>query len=315
MDENIKISNYGTIKTKKIDWLWKPYIALGKITILQGDPGDGKSTLALLLASIVSSNNNTFGIEGLEIKDDSKVIYQSAEDSLEDTIKPKLMRFKAKEKNVLYIENDELINLKNDSLEDAILKTNCKLLILDPIQSFFKDGDSLYGLKNVRETMKNLVKIAQKTNCAFLLIGHLNKASNTKDLYRGLGSIDFTAIARSILYLKRSEVDPRVRIMYQIKNSIAEEGVPVAYKLQNNGIKWLGEFIDEPLSDDILPKDKITEAKELIMTCLQNEEMTQVSSIKELANEKNISLRTLNKAKKELGIVSIRNNDKWYWKL
>lgn len=315
MESSLKISNYGSVKSRRIEWLWKPYIALGKITILQGDPGDGKSTLALLLASIISSNNNEYGIEGLVIKEASKVIYQSAEDSPEDTIKPKLVRFNALTKNILFVENDDLINLKNSSIEELIIQTKCKLLILDPIQSFFKDGDSIYGMKNVREIMNNLVKIAKKTNCAFLLIGHLNKASNTKDLYRGLGSIDFTAVARSILYLKRSEVDSKIRIMYQIKNSLSEEGCPVAYKLQNNGLKWLGKFDDEPLNDDILPKDKITEAKELIMECVQNEDMVQVASIKELANDRNISLRTLNKAKKELGITSVRSNDKWYWKL
>lgn len=208
-----------------------------------------------------------------------------------------------------------MINLRDSSIEDLIYQSQCKLLILDPIQSFFKDGDSMYGMKNVREIMNNLIKIAKKTNCAFLLIGHLNKASNTKDLYRGLGSIDFTAVARSILYLKRSEVDSKLRIMYQIKNSIAEEGSPVAFKLQTTGLKWLGKFEEEPLMDDMLPKDKISEAKELIMNCLQNEDMILVSTIKELANDKNISLRTLNKAKKELEIASVRSNDKWYWKL
>lgn len=315
MESTLKLNNYGSVKTRKIEWLWKPYIALGKITILQGDPGDGKSTLALLLASIISNGINDYKIDGLNVKGASKVIYQAAEDSPEDTIKPKLVKFNANTNNILFVENDDLINLRDSSIEDLIYQSQCKLLIFDPIQSFFKDGDSMYGMKNAREIMNNLIKIAKKTNCAFLLIGHLNKASNTKDLYRGLGSIDFTAVARSILYLKRSEVDSKLRIMYQIKNSIAEEGSPVAFKLQTTGLKWLGKFEEEPLIDDMLPKDKISEAKELIMNCLQNEDMILVSTIKELANDKNISLRTLNKAKKELEIASVRSNDKWYWKL
>ena len=103
--------------------------------------------------------------------------------------------------------------------------------------------------------------------------------------------------------------------MYQIKNSLAEEGAPVAYKLQTNGIKWLGSFDDEPLNDDILPRDKLNEAKELVMKCVENEDMVLVSVLKEMANERGISLRTLNKAKKDLGIKSVRSNDKWYWKL
>ena len=138
MPANIILKSYSQVKTKKIDWLWEPYIASGKLTVLQGDPGVGKSTLALLLCTVLASGDNLYKISGIKVGT-YNVIYQSTEDSPEDTIKPKLNKLKAKTSNILYVENDEELNLNDNSLEEAIIKSNAKLLILDPIQSFFKE--------------------------------------------------------------------------------------------------------------------------------------------------------------------------------
>ena len=145
-----------------------------------------------------------------------------------------------------------------------------------------------------------------------MLIGHLNKSEGTKDLYRGLGSIDITAIARSILYVKRSEEKPSIRIVNQIKNSIEKEGEPVAYELINGSIRWIGVYKDEPLELDEV--DKLTQAKEFLINLLEDE-MRTFNDISELAKKNNMKMRTITRAKKELAIISVRKENKWFWKL
>ena len=313
MPANIILKSYNQVKTRKIDWLWEPYIASGKLTVLQGDPGVGKSTLALVLCSVLASGENLYKISGIKVGT-YNVIYQSTEDSPEDTIKPKLNKLKAKTSNILYVENDEELNLNNNSLEEAIIKSNAKLLILDPIQSFFKEGENMNAASSVRKVLNNISKIANKTNCGILMIGHLNKAENVKDLYRGLGSIDFTAIARSVLYLKKDETNPKIRIMYQIKNSLSVEGAPQAYRLEEKGtIAWLGAYseLDIESSKDI---DKNYSAKDILLKLFDDKELIEVNYIKQIAEENNISFRTFVRAKKDLEIDSVRENNKWYWK-
>ena len=200
MSSNFKLLQYSSVKSKEIDWLWYPYIAYGKLTLLQGDPGNGKSLLSIIIASTISNGINLFNINNFNITAPRKVIYQNAEDSAEDTISPKLNKLNANQDNILYIENDEFINLEDDSFLKCILENNIKLLILDPIQSFFSKGKSLINVIDVRQVLKNLSKIASDTNCAIILVGHLNKNERGKDLYRGMGSVDFSAVARSILH-------------------------------------------------------------------------------------------------------------------
>ncbi len=215
----------------------------------------------------------------------------------------------------MYVVNDEIIDLTSNALKNIIEKANAKLIILDPLQSFIKKGENMLVATDVRKMMKNLTKIANETNCAILLIGHLNKSEGKKDLYRGLGSIDLTAVARSVLYLKRSDLDSRIRIMYQIKNSLAAEGYPVAYKLDDKkGMIWLGKYTNEELTTEKATKDKLSVAKDFLLRILSNVEKIEVSELKELCTNYNISYRTLVRAKKELEIESIRANGKWYWK-
>ena len=314
MNEKVILKSYSEVKAKKIEWIWKPYIASGKITILQGDPGDGKSTLALKLCSVLTSTDSKDIIDGI-IKEPINVIYQSAEDSPEDTIKPKLNKLKSNSDRLMYVVNDEIIDLSSNALKRIIDEANAKLVVLDPLQSFFKKGENMLVATDVRKMMKNLTKIAYETDCAILLIGHLNKSEGKKDLYRGLGSIDLTAVARSVLYLKRSDLDSKVRIMYQIKNSLAAEGNPIAYRLDDKkGMIWLGKYTNEELVTEKATKDKLTVAKEFLLKLLSNVDKLEVNEIKELSNNYSISYRTLIRAKKDLEIESIRENGRWFWK-
>lgn len=310
MSSNFKLLKYSLVKSKEIDWLWYPYIAYGKLTLLQGDPGNGKSLLAIIIASTISNGTNLFNINNFNIASPHKVIYQNAEDSADDTISPKLEKLNANQDNILYIENDELINLEDDSFLKCIVENNIKLLILDPIQSFFSKGKSLVNVIDVRQVLKNLSKIANETSCAIILVGHLNKNERGKDLYRGIGSVDFSAIARSILHLKKSDIDPRVRIMFQVKNSLAKEGNPIAFRINNDGsINWIGDYEEETPS--------INNSNDIVVSTILealSEEEKSFTEIKEIIGDL-ASERTLYRIKKRLGIKSIKKNGIWYWQL
>ena len=320
-DEGVNITYFNSIESKEVEWLWKPYIAFGKLTILQGDPGDGKTTFALKLVSQLTSlqNREIKGLVGRKIN----VIYQSAEDGVEDTIKVKLEKMHADCKRVCFISKNDLA-LDDNSIEQAIIKTKAELLVLDPIQSFISKGKSMTSVKGMREALRGLAQIAAKHKCAVLLIGHLNKAEGKKNLYRGLGSIDISAIARSILFLKKSEFDNKIRVISNIKNSLEKEGDDVAYEFDNEEyIHWLGEYteefgepeikVDSKTKDRRLSPEKYDAATKLIKSYLDRDVHGAKFIISKLKSQ-GISEFIIKKVKKELGIVATKEGKSWVWR-
>ena len=311
-DFNSLVTSYNNVKPKPVEWLWYPYIAFGKITIVLGDPGEGKTSFILYLASLLSNNDyETLGLT----KEQIKIIYQSAEDGLEDTIKPRLDLNNANCKNIYFITSKD-ISLNSDELENAIIEAKAKLLILDPLQSFLDKGMNLQNIADLRPMFSYLSKIAKKTNCAIVLVGHMNKAIGTKELYRGLGSIDIVAVARSVLMIKRIDENSRTRVVSQIKNNLAEIGMPVAFDINVNGtIKWLGKtnFEDMEEVEDVYKK-KEKYASILLYELLKNGPIL-ASSILEEAEKRNISERTIRKVKKDINVIAVKRKDGWYWSL
>ena len=319
--EEVPVTYFDTLKSKEVEWLWKPYIAFGKLTVLEGDPGDGKTTFALMLVSQLTS------LQGREIKGlcsrKINVIYQSAEDGVEDTIKTKLDRMHADCRRVCFIAKNDL-SLEDDSIEKAIIKSKAELLVFDPIQSFIGKEKSMNSVKGVRTTLKKLGTVAAKTKCAILFIGHLTKAEGKKTLYRGLGSIDIPAIARSVLYLQRSQYDKRIRIISQIKNSLDMEGLTVAYETdKENYVHWIGEYTEEfgePLvkvdgsfTKAGRPETKFTKGRELIKG-LMDSGATGAKFILSKCKEQDIGIATITKIKRDLHIVSYKDNNIWTWR-
>lgn len=132
------------------------------------------------------------------------VIYQTAEDGLADTIKPRLENAGADCSRVLVIdEGQHELTLCDERLEQAIRKTAAKLIVLDPLQAYLGSDVDMHRANEVRPVLKRIASIAEQTQCAVILIGHMNKAQGIKSSYRGLGSIDFRASARSVLLIGR----------------------------------------------------------------------------------------------------------------
>lgn len=313
--EQGKVTYYNTVKSKQVDWLWYPYIPYGKITIIQGDPGEGKTTLIL---SLIAEMSNGGHLPLSDQKIQGVAIYQNTEDDIADTIKPRLENHHADCSNICFIDSTDPITLDDDNIESAIRHSKAKLLVLDPIQSFVGENVDMNRANSIRPRMKKLKEMAERTGCAVVLIGHLNKNSGNKTNYRGLGSIDIPAAARSVLLVGKIEGQPDVRVVSQMKNNLAPIGKSLAFKLVEGQVVWLGEIdmTAEELADGGSTYDnaKQPEAASIILSLL-SEGPVPSKTLYAKGEEYGISDRTMNKAKKKLPIKTFRDKGCWYWAL
>jgi archaellum biogenesis ATPase FlaH len=311
----LKIFTMEDIETEQVSWLWKPYIPFGKITIVQGDPGDGKTTMMLAIAAALTNGEPLPGdIVGDE---PTNVIFQTAEDGLADTVKPKLELLGADCSRIHVIDDSDIsLTLNDERIEQAIIKTNAKLLIIDPIQAYLGKSD-LNSAKGMRPLMKSLGAAAGRTDCAVVIIGHLNKQSRTKSQYRGLGSIDIYAAARSVLMTCKLEAD--MRAIIHIKSNLAKNGAMIAFSFDDAvGFTWHGEFEinfdDFPNNEKQENKSQSDRAEQFIQDILADGPV-EAKTVEEMAGEAGIALRTLKRAKAKLGVASVKRNGIWYWEL
>ena len=165
--------------------------------------------------------------------------------------------------------------------------------------------------------MSQLGKVAERYKCAVILVGHLNKAQGAKNQYRGLGSIDFQAAARSVLVVGRVKDKPEIRVMAHEKSSLAPEGQPIAFELSaDNGFKWLGHYdisIDDLLSGASREK-KSDMAESLIRECLSDGRYPQ-QALMNKAKHMGISKRIVDEAKKRLNVQSVKDGSQWLWQM
>ena len=312
---NLRLINMKDVEVESVEWLFYPFIPYGKITIIQGDPGEGKTTLVLQIIASLTKGTSVLGDKETE---PINVIYQTAEDGLADTIKPRLLKANADCSRVLVIDDRDIpLTMLDIRLEQAIAETKGRLVVLDPIQGFLGTGVDMHRANEIRPVMKHISELAEKYKCAIILIGHMNKCSMGKSAYRGLGSIDFQAAARSVLIVGRIKDEPEVRVVCQTKNSLAPEAKSIAFRLsEENGFEWIGEY--DVAADDLLSGTakgtKKQTAMDFLETILAGGQMQQ-TAIMQLAEEKGISQKTLRNAKEALDIKSIRLNNQWYWKL
>ena len=312
----LKIITLRDVQTESVDWLWKPYLPAGKITIVQGDPGSGKTTMMLAIAAAVTKG--TALPEG-ENTNPASVIFQTAEDGLADTIKPRLEQLGADCGRVHVIDEDEQsLSLSDERIEQAIIKMDARLFILDPLQAYLGGAD-MHSAGGIRPLMKSLGAVAERTGCAIVIIGHLNKKGG-KAQYRGLGSIDIYAAARSVLTVGKIDVDENMRAVVQGKSNLAPAGTPLAFGLDSaGGLTWLGEV--EITLDELLAgkssgqsESRLGQVMQFIKNELASGEVPAAAMISR-ATENGIPRMTLDRAKQTLGVKSVKRQNQWFWVL
>ena len=302
--DSVKIIRMSDVELTPVEWLWKPYLPFGKLSVLQGNPGEGKTYFAMHLAAACTNGKLLPNMERME---PFNVIYQTAEDGLGDTVKPRLIEAGADLDRVLVIDDSDVqLTLSDERIEKAIIENNARLVIIDPIQAYLGADVDMNRANEVRPIFMRLGQVAQRTGCAILLIGHLNKAAGMQSLQRGLGSIDIAAAVRSVMFIGKLKHDPTMRILTHEKSSLAPPGVSLAFSLgDEGGFRWVGEYditADEMLSG-IEPQreTKTQQAKDLICALLAGGKQVLSEDIDKAALERGIPGRTVRDAKRELG--------------
>lgn len=309
---------YSEVKATNVRWLWYPFIAIGKITLLQGDPGDGKSTMMMNLIAELSTggaspNGQAFGRP-------QRVIYQCSEDGVSDTIKPRLEKCGADCQNIAFI-NEEVhsgLTLDDERIREAIQNFQPRLVVIDPIQAYLGSDSDLQIAGRARKLMHRLSLWAATYDCAVVLIGHLNKKENSKGLYRSLGSIDVVAAARSVLQVERDTEDTDIRIVTQIKNSLGPSNGVIRFEIRpQTGFSWISVdtvLMAEKRAEPPVFETKMDKAAYLIKDALSHGDVSSNAMYEKLAAE-GISHRTAEDTRKSMGIRCYRKMKQWYWSI
>ena len=308
------------VEQTEVDWLWYPYIPFGKLTIVQGNPGEGKTFFAMQLAAACTNQKYLPDMEPFE---PFNMIFQTAEDGLGDTVKPRLVSSGADLQRVLVIDDTENPPaLADDRIEKAIRENNARLMVIDPLQAFLGANVDMNRANEVRPVFRKLADIAQSTGCAIVMIGHLNKASGTQSTYRGLGSIDIAAVVRSILFVGKVKDDPTTRVIAHEKSSLVPPGQALAFSLgDQKGFRWIGAY--DISAEDLLAGGEGTKAElkqeqamKLIYEFLSDGREVSVAELNKEAIERGISERTVRMVRnsmKEKLESERRGKDWWIW--
>lgn len=304
-EKPVPVTKMSEVEETVVQWLWYPFIPFGKVTLIQGNPGKGKTWLAMAIAAYCTNGKelpNALPIEPFN------VLYQTAEDGIADTIKPRLAKCGADMTRVRFINEDEKqLSMTDDRIEKAIRQNNVRLMIMDPIQAYLGANVDMNRANEIRPLFRHLSTIAERTGCAIVLIGHLNKSSGSQSDYRSLGSIDIAAAVRSILFVEKveKEKDQDIRVVYQQKDSLAKKENPVAFSLGEEGLKWLGEY-DISIEDLLMGKagtkkeTKLEKAQKLILELLTKRKVMCLEELETELLAYGISSRTGRDARKQL---------------
>ena len=326
-----------TVQPEPIQWLWPSRIALGKVTLIAGDPGLGKSMLTTTLAAHITQGTQ-WPVDATECPQ-GDVIMMSAEDDPGDTIRPRLDAAGADAARVHCLmmardimkdgtTKDRSFNLAKDieGLGNLVRQTpDCRLITIDPISAYLGGTDS-HNNADIRALLTPLAAMASKYKVAIVVITHLNKSSQANALYRASGSLAFVAAARAVFSVVKDPDDPDRRLFLPIKNNLGDDKTGFAYQIitaSNDApvIEWESDLVEitlEEMADAVTERKKrpVEQVKNWLGALLSAGEVLQ-ERIKEQAEDREYAWRTVMRAKKDLGVISTKHqfDGKWTWKL
>jgi hypothetical protein len=309
------------VTRRPVRWFWPGRLAWGKLALLQGDAGLGKSLLTLHLAACLTTGRPL--PDGSPVAEPAGVIIFNGEDTEEDTTAARLEALGADPGRVFIpgrSGDDAAEPLSFPSnvavLERALARTQARLVVLDPVTAFLDRGVNCNSEASVRRALRPLAKLAQRYGCVVLLVLHLNKRGGRRALYRGLGSVAFAAVCRSAWLVAADPVEPGRRVLAQVKNNNADAQPSLVYALTCAGdgppqVSWLGvsDLTAEQLLEARRPKaaaalqrDAACEA----LAALLAEGAKTSRQVWAMAEKEGISERTLRRARRALDVRSKR---------
>jgi putative DNA primase/helicase len=295
------------IKPEPVAFLWRPYIPLRKLTLLEGDPGQGKSWISAALAAGGSRGD---GLPDLPAFPPFRTLFFTAEDGLADTLRPRLDALGADCSRVC--AHDQPLNLAAEDdlteLEEALARYAPQLVVVDPLVAYLGAKLDAYRANEVRSILAPLARLAESYACAILAVRHLNKAKGTRSIYAGQGSIDFAGAARSVLLAGSSNDDSDEHALVHIKSNLARLGGAVAYTIDEQGFRWGGPSplrASDLLAPEVTTEDSsaLSEARLFIRNLLASGPVP-VAEVWAAASRAGISEITLRRAKQREGVTT-----------
>lgn len=326
-----------SIEVERPHWVWPRYIPAGKITILAGDPGLGKSTIALDIISRIS--RGTFlPLSGRTIA--GTCLIASAEDAAEDTIVPRLI---ASQANLDRVEIMREVRVDGETkylsfprdlnrLRDTIVKIGCRLAIIDPFNAFLSRETDSHRDQDVRLVLAPFESIAEETGAAIVIIAHLNKREEASTIYRVGGSIGLIGAARSVLAVTQLP-SKATRVLFPIKSNLSKSPMALEYevkgitkhrngsgawkgegKIKSSTVHWVGEVLFDPKTQSTNTKTKADNSGEEFLRQLLSDCELSCEDIFKEARQAGLMRSQLIRAKDNLNIKTVRKNNEWWWK-
>lgn len=323
------------VRSQRVSWLWPGMIPRGKLTVLCGDPGLGKSFLTLDLCARASHGGPWPLATGEPHGKPLGSVLLSAEDDPADTLRPRL---EAQGANLALVRVVDALKDSQDRVYDFVIGDHARhlaamissdeevgLLVVDPVSAYVGATDS-YNNAQVRGMLKPLADLAADFNIAVVLVTHMRKGEATKALHATMGSLAFTAAARVVLMVTRDPNDPNARIIATVKSNLAPDRRAFRFRINDGKMEWLDSFNaqadeviaqqqskaakPEPLSDEAFAKD--------LRAFIEETKGERASAeVQRFAKEKGFSFDRLKRAafKGVVGATVIRTTAGWVWRL
>lgn len=325
------------VEVEQPKWIWPKYLPAGKLTVLAGDPGLGKSSIAIDLVSRVTQG--TF----LPLSDQRTVkgtcFIASAEDAAEDTIVPRLISCGADLSRVEILrrvnteDGERYMTFPRDinRLKDRVSKCGARIVIIDPLNAFLSKETDSHRDQDVRLVLAPFEDMAEELQVCILIIAHLNKKEESSTIYRIGGSIGIVGAARSVLAVTQLDTPTKPRVLYSIKSSLSKKPAALEYQVRNarsvreakewkgegtvrsSKIRWMGQVDFDLSKKTVQSKDKVVDTvKEFLQQVVMDSPVHTDEIFKE-AKKAGISYRQILASKDSLGIRSIKRSKGWYW--
>jgi hypothetical protein len=320
-----RVRRLSEVTARPVHFLWAPYLPLGKLTLLDGDPGQGKSWLT---AALATAGSHGCGLPGTLPFNPFTTIFFT-EDPAEDVLRPRLDLLGADCSRIWTYDSFEFpMDLSQPAdvarLDELVPAYDARLIVIDPIQAFLGAKTDIYRPNEVRAVLAPLLRLAQRCACALLVLRHITKARASRSIYAGQGSIDFIAAARSVLLAGSGPDNPTRHALVHIKSNLAAAGPTLGYRFDGQSFVWEGP--SGLTANDLLAAEAQTddagaeqEARLFLRDILADAETLPARAVLAAAREAGVAERTLKRAKRREGVRTIRQGfgtgSVWLWSL